>query len=115
MTDEHDAVSLNVTHFGEHTGVREGKHYKATLYEGEYLMVGINCLEPGQVQPVHAHADADKVYVVLEGEGLFTVGEDTVSARQGTVVWAPARAPHGVENRGEARLTLLVGISPPPE
>lgn len=97
-----------------HTGAREDKHFKATLFEGERLMVGVNCLEPGQAQPVHDHADADKVYIVMEGQGVFTVGGETRAAGPGEVVWASAGVPHGVENQAGERLTLIVGIAPPP-
>lgn len=103
------------TNYREHTGAREDKHYKTTLFQGRHLMVGLNCLEPRQVQPLHDHSGADKVYVVMEGEGTFIVGDETRTAGPGEVIWAPAGVPHGVENRGSARLTLLVGIAPPPE
>lgn len=104
----------NVTHYHDHIRVRQDKHFKETLFQGDNLMLGINCLEPGQVQPVHDHADADKVYIVMEGAGQFTVGEDAFVAGSGEVVWAPAGIAHGVENRDNERLVLLVGISPPP-
>jgi quercetin dioxygenase-like cupin family protein len=102
------------THYAEHTGARAGKHHKATLFQGQALMVGLNCLEPGQSQPVHDHADADKVYVVMEGQGRFTVGAEVRAAGAGDVVFAPAGVAHGVLNDGAARLTLLVCIAPPP-
>lgn len=98
-----------------YTGAREEKFYKATLFQGDMLMVGLNCLEPGQVQPVHDHADQDKVYVVLEGTGRFTVGSEVRDAGEGTVIWAQAGVPHGVENVGNERLTVLVCIAPPPK
>lgn len=104
----------HVKDYRDHVGVREDKHYKATLFQGDHLMVGLNCLEPGQTQPVHDHAEADKVYVVLEGRGQFVIGEETREAGPGEVVWTPAGLPHGVENRGAERLVLLVGIAPPP-
>ena len=104
----------NFTHYDAHVGSRPDKYYKATLFQGDYAMVGLNCLEPGQVQPVHDHADADKVYVVMEGRGQFTVGDKTREAGEGEVVWAPSGVPHGVENKAEVRLVLLVGIAPPP-
>ena len=44
---------------------------KATLFQSERLLVGLNCFEPGQEHKLHAHAGMDKVYHVLEGEGLF--------------------------------------------
>ena len=38
---------------------------KADLFAGRQLFVGLNCFEPGQAQRVHAHAGADKFYVVV--------------------------------------------------
>lgn len=104
----------NITHYHDHTGSRPDKFYKTTLFQSEHLLLGLNCLEPGQVQPVHDHTGQDKFYYVIEGEGLFTVGSNTTRAGSGSVVWAPAGVPHGVENKGTARLTLLVGIAPSP-
>src|SRR5574341_317447 len=105
---------MYIADYRDHVGSREDKHYKATLFEGRALMIGVNCLEPGQSQPVHDHADADKVYIVMEGRGLFTVGEEVHEASPGEVVWAPASIPHGVENRRQDQLVLIVGIAPPP-
>lgn len=102
------------THFSEHVGARADKHYKTTLFSGDHLMVGLNCLEPGQEQAVHDHSDQDKVYHVLEGEGVFNVAGEERCAGVGRVVWARAGVPHGVRNEGTVRLTLLVCIAPPP-
>ena len=77
-------------------------------------MLGLNCLEPGQSQHAHTHADLDKFYFVAEGTGEFVVGDQTRRAGQGMVVWAPAGVTHGVTNTGTARLVLLVGIAPSP-
>ncbi len=104
----------NFTHYREHVGSRADKHHKTTLFSGEQLMVGLNCLEPGQEQAVHDHSDQDKVYQVLEGEGVFSVAGEERCAGVGTVVWARAGVPHGVRNEGAERLTLLVCIAPPP-
>ncbi len=100
--------------YRNHTGTRTDKHFKATLFRGKHILLGINCLEPGQVQPLHDHADQDKAYIVMEGHGYFTVGDDTHEAGPGEIVWAPAGHPHGVANRGTDRLSILVVISPPP-
>jgi quercetin dioxygenase-like cupin family protein len=102
------------THYDEHIGSQPDKLYKTTLFEGDHMLVGLNCLAAGQVQPVHEHATADKVYLVMQGVGLFTVGDETRDAAEGEVVWAPAGVPHGVENPADVPLVLLVGIAPPP-
>jgi len=108
-------MSKNILNYRDHGGVKAEKFYKTTLFQGNYLMLGLNCLEPGQTQPLHDHADQDKFYFVIEGTGLFTIGAETTEVGQGGVVWAEAGAPHGVKNQGSERLTILVGIAPPPK
>jgi len=93
-------------------GANPEKFFKSTLWQGEHVMIGLNCLEPNQAQPVHAHAGADKFYFVLGGTGNFTVGEEVKTVEAGSVVIAPAGIPHGVTNGGAERLSLLVAIAP---
>ena len=88
------------------------KFFKTTLWQGEHVMVGLNCLEPNQIQPVHAHAGADKFYFVVSGTGSFTVGEEERTVESGALVIAPAGVPHGVKNTGAERLSLLIAIAP---
>jgi quercetin dioxygenase-like cupin family protein len=97
-----------------HVGVQEEKFYKTTLFRSSAILLGLNCLEPGQVQPPHDHAEQDKFYYVVEGNGRFWLEEEQVEAGAGEVIWAPAGVVHGVENVGQERLTLLVGIAPAP-
>ena len=98
----------------DHAGSQAEKFYKTTLWSGEHVMVGLNCLEPGQTQKVHAHDGADKFYFVLEGSGRFTVGDEEREANAGSLVVAPSGISHGVTNNGSGRLSLLVTIAPPP-
>ncbi len=74
------------------------------------LLLGLNCFEPGQSQAVHAHAGADKFYLVLSGKATVTVGPDTRAVAAGDLVVAPAGVPHGVAEALE-RTVMLVGIT----
>lgn len=105
----------NIAYYQDHVGSKPEKFYKATLFQGGTLMIGLNCLEPGQVQKVHEHAGQDKFYYVIDGTGRFTVGETVTEVGPGHLVWAEAGVAHGVENKGSERLTILVGIAPPPK
>ena len=98
----------------EHVGSHPEKFYKTTLFRADSLMLGLNCLEPGQVQKVHDHTDQDKFYLVVAGRGRFQVGDELFDGAEGQIIWAPAGVPHGVSNEGDTRLTLLVGIAPAP-
>lgn len=96
----------------EHVGAQKDKFYKTTLWQGEHCMVGMNCLEPGQEQKMHAHEGADKFYFVLEGRGRFTVGDEVCEMEAGGLIIAQAGRPHGVVNTGLGRLSLLISIAP---
>ncbi|HMO55946.1 MAG TPA: cupin domain-containing protein [Roseiflexaceae bacterium] len=101
-------------HYRAFIGANPEKFFKATMFQSDRLLLGLNCLEPGQEQHIHTHAGQDKFYFVVEGTGHFTVGNEVQEAGAGMTIWAPADAPHGVINRGDQRLVLLVGIAPAP-
>ena len=89
------------------------RYRKADLVRGNTLFLGLNCFEPGQSQAVHTHAGADKFYLVLSGNARMIVGTESRDAAAGTLVWAPAGVPHGVESVAE-RTMLMIGMAPPP-
>lgn len=89
------------------------KPTKADLFLGRFLFVGLNCFEPGQSQKVHVHGGSDKFYLVVSGKASMIVGDQTREVGAGTLVWAPADVPHGVETALE-RTIMLVGMGPPP-
>lgn len=91
------------------------KMAKANLFETGRMFCDVYGLEPGQSQKAHAHGDADKIYYVIEGEGLFQVGQEKRELRTGSVVFAEAGREHGVTNTGAARLALLVVMAPHPK
>jgi len=87
---------------------------KSTLFQSPRLLVGLNAFEPGQSHALHAHAGMDKVYVVLEGEGLFLLEQVARPMRAGDVLVAPDGVPHGVENNSQARLLVMAVLAPGP-
>lgn len=90
------------------------KLQKLNVCETPRFFLDVYCLSPGQAQKPHAHADADKVYAVLEGEVIVRVGDASASLRPGESALAPAGQDHGVENPGPANAALLVFMAPRP-
>jgi quercetin dioxygenase-like cupin family protein len=90
------------------------KMQKINLYETPNFFCDVYALEPGQEQKAHAHDDADKIYYVLEGRGLFLVGTEEQELSQHQIVLAAAGEPHGVRNNSAERLKLLVFMTPNP-
>ena len=87
---------------------------KSTLYQSAHVLLGLNAFEPGQSHALHAHAGMDKVYVVVEGEGLFLLEGRSLPMRAGDVLVAPDGIPHGVENNSRARLLVMALLAPAP-
>jgi quercetin dioxygenase-like cupin family protein len=87
---------------------------KSTIFESPRLLVGVNAFEPGQEHALHAHAGQDKVYHVLEGEGLFLLEGRELPMKPGDLLVAPEGVPHGVKNNGSRRLLVLAILAPAP-
>jgi len=90
------------------------KMAKNNLFETDRFFCDLYCLEAGQSQRPHDHDGSDKVYVVLEGEGTFRVGDEEESLEAGQAVLAPSGEIHGVVNEGPERLVCLVFMAPHP-
>lgn len=95
-----------------HATYRPDKMGKSTIFASPRLLVGVNAFEPGQAHALHAHQGMDKVYYVLEGEGLFLLDGAELPMRAGDLLVAPDGVPHGVRNSGDARLAVLAVLAP---
>jgi quercetin dioxygenase-like cupin family protein len=104
----------DVIDYRQLVGSNPDKMYKSTVFESPRLLLGLNCLEPGQGDRAHTHPDQDKFYFVVEGRGEFQVGDKVISAGPGLTVLAPAGIPHAVSNQGTERLVILMGLTPWP-
>ena len=91
----------------EHAVYDAQKMAKSTIFESARLLVGLNAFEPGQQHRLHAHAGMDKVYSVVEGEGVFLLEGRELAMRAGDLMVAPEGVPHGVRNTGRTRLLVL--------
>ena len=87
---------------------------KATLFQSDRLLVGLNAFEPGQEHKLHAHSGMDKVYHVLAGSGVFLLADRKAPMAAGMTLIAPAGVPHGIRNTGGERLLVLAILAPSP-
>jgi quercetin dioxygenase-like cupin family protein len=97
-----------------HAAYSSAKMGKSTIFESPRLLVGLNAFEPGQEHALHAHAGQDKVYHVLEGEGLFLLEGEELAMQAGDLLVAPEGVPHGVRNNSGGRLLVLAILAPAP-
>lgn len=62
--------------------------------------------------PPHYHPNADETFYVLEGEFTMQVGDRTVQAKPGSLVFVPRGVVHAVANLGTVPARLLFSYSP---
>jgi mannose-6-phosphate isomerase-like protein (cupin superfamily) len=98
----------------DHATYNPQKMGKATLYQSDRLLVGLNAFEPGQEHKLHAHAGMDKVYQVLSGRGVFLLDGREEPMEAGMLLIAPEDVPHGIRNTGGERLLVLAILAPSP-
>jgi quercetin dioxygenase-like cupin family protein len=83
---------------------------------GEELGASVSIIvvdsEPGRGPALHRHP-YEEVFVVLEGEATFTIGDDNRVVRAGETFVAPAGVPHRFVSSGPGRLRQ-VDIHPRP-
>jgi mannose-6-phosphate isomerase-like protein (cupin superfamily) len=74
---------------------------------GEQLGTSVSVIavhqQPGTGPRLHRHA-YDEVFVVLEGEATFTLGDEQRVVGAGTAVLAPAGVPHRFVSTGDVPL-----------
>jgi mannose-6-phosphate isomerase-like protein (cupin superfamily) len=99
----------------EHAVYSAEKMGKATIFASARLLLGLNAFEPGQSHALHAHAGMDKIYSVVEGEGLFLLEDRELPMQAGDLLVAPEGIPHGVRNTGQGRLLVLAILAPAPQ
>jgi quercetin dioxygenase-like cupin family protein len=92
----------------DETGVVARAVYSAP----EAMIVHIDVAPGGFVAPHVTPVDME--FYVLEGSGLFQLGEESTEAGPGTLIPSPRGVPHGMKNPGPGRLRVLAVKNPRP-
>ena len=78
---------------------------------GEKVALNLVSFEPNTEARLHAHSEEQITYV-LEGELEFMVGQRTLSATAGSVVYGPRNVLHAFKNVGVTPSKMVVLIMP---
>ena len=71
------------------------------------LIVGLHVVPPrGEIRP-HIHPDQELAYIIINGKGLVTVGNEQANVSENDVIWIPLKTNHGVKNIGEDELRYI--------
>lgn len=93
----------------EETVIRQGVSRKA--FTGEGATVAINYFKAGHEPRPHAHHYEQIVYI-LQGKGIFHVGEEDVPLEEGSLLVIPPNVEHWLEMVGEEDVVNLDVFTP---
>ncbi len=105
---------MNVISLSNYQQFSSEKMKKNNIFQTDRFFCDVFCFEPGQEQKGHIHGEQDKVYLVLEGQGIFQVGDEKQVLEVGQGTMAPAGEEHSVKNHTSRRLMVLVFVAPNP-
>lgn len=71
-----------------------------------------NVIPPGEGPPLHAHANEDESWYVIEGELRFKLGDEVHRAPAGAFVFVPRGTPHCFQNVADEPARILVMFTP---
>jgi len=105
---------MNLHHLSHYRDTQAEKLRKHAVFSSPRFFLDVYCLRAGQAQTPHTHAEADKVYVGLEGTPLVQVDGEEAPLPAGAAVHCPAGSRHGVHNPGPEVARVLVFMTPNP-
>lgn len=79
--------------------------------DGTFTVIELR-VPPGFSGPPHIHRNEHQTDHVVEGELVYTVGEETVVADAGTIVHCPKNVPHTFSNESDAEAVVLDWLHP---
>lgn len=83
----------------------DDKRSMETLWSDEHSRISLLCMKPGQEVHTHTH-HGNHIWMVVEGEGLFTTGGKAETIRVGQIVIVPAFEDHGIKNAASVNLVI---------
>jgi mannose-6-phosphate isomerase-like protein (cupin superfamily) len=108
MKTQYDDVTPYVTKDGSE--IRELMHPLVHGNRNQSLAEAI--VAPGCTTLLHRHAKTEELYYIVDGEGVMTLGAETLTVRAGDTVAIAPGTPHRIANTGAGALRILCACSP---
>ena len=94
-----------------HDGKGRGKNalvFDAKDFDTPLKFIRYVEMEPGSSIGIHRHGENEEIYVVLSGNGVMTVNDESQSVKPGDVILNKPGWRHGLENTSQEPLKLFV-------
>ncbi len=101
--------------------IEEGRIFKndsgvlaRAVYSSEEAMIVHITVEPGGFVAPHV-TPIDMEFFVMEGRGIFSLGDESIESEAGYLIPSPKGIPHGMKNPGPGLLKVLAVKNPRPK
>ncbi len=84
-------------------GTNTGRKFEGFNFDNSQVSFFIIEAAPGKGAKLHKHP-YEEVFINLEGEATFTIGDESIIVNTGEIVVAPPNVPHKFINSGEGIL-----------
>lgn len=100
--------SIELGKINEIVNFDNGKVFLHDKLELTSCEISINCVAKGFKLPFHhKHIENEEIYIFLKGEGLFTVDEEELKIREGSVIKVSPESSRTLENTGNEELQFI--------
>jgi len=99
-----EALKLDVWDLTKLAEFSNVQRVKKDLFKTKMFNIVLVCLETGQEIPPRPEP-YDVCFCVIDGQGIFTVGEEQTNLKSGSMVFAPANVARGIKST--KRLSVL--------
>ena len=103
-------------HYTIATIAQKNPDFRRVLWTGKHTQLVIMTIPPGgEGYPPHCHAAEEELFVVLEGSGTVTLGDENAEIRRGSVVSRPpgTRVAHSFLAGDDGLVYLAYGTREP--
>ncbi len=101
---------MEILDFKKLTKFYPDKISREMLSDKPEMRIALMCLEPGQELKPHK-APLRLLMYVVEGKGIFTVGDEEIEASEKTCILCDPMVPHGFRATDE-RLVVMAVVTP---
>ena len=78
----------------------------------ENISFCVEDMSPGKKMRIHKHLNNDEIIFIHKGEGTFTLGDQSIQVKTGSVAFVPRGIWHGLDNTGTENLLMTFGYTP---
>ena len=82
--------------------------FQTESFASGLMFIHHTVLPPGTSVGLHAHENDEEIYIVLEGNGIYTQDNFIFGVKPGDVLRNKPFSSHGLENIGDVDLKLIV-------